>query len=152
MLVLHPCQQAASHLPCTRPPDRLLPGKPRDSLRGSRRGSHYHATGARHADERLGLWNRHGLKRKSFISGNNEPYHELTKPSGNTFSGKMYCTNYGQIPTLRVYVIARFICIRWPYNCGASGLSLLLISLSLSLSLSLISLSSLSVTLSGPSL
>ena len=26
MLVLHPCQQAASHLPCTRPPDRLSPG------------------------------------------------------------------------------------------------------------------------------
>jgi hypothetical protein len=43
MLVLHPCQQAASHLPCTRPPDRLLPGRPRDSLRGSRRGSHYRA-------------------------------------------------------------------------------------------------------------
>ena len=37
--------------------------------------------------------------------GNNEPDHELTKP-GNTFSGKMYYTNYGQIPTLRVYVIA----------------------------------------------
>jgi hypothetical protein len=43
MLVLHPCQQAASHLPCTRPPDRLWPGRPRDSLRGSRRGSHYRA-------------------------------------------------------------------------------------------------------------
>jgi hypothetical protein len=41
MLVLHPCQQAASHLPCTSPPDRLLPGSPRDSFRGARRGSHY---------------------------------------------------------------------------------------------------------------
>ena len=40
-LVLHPCQQAASHLPCTRPPDRLLPGRPRDSFSGARRGSHY---------------------------------------------------------------------------------------------------------------
>jgi len=43
MLVLHPCQQSASHLPCTRPPDRLLPGRPRDSFRGARRGSHYRA-------------------------------------------------------------------------------------------------------------
>jgi hypothetical protein len=42
-LVLHPCQQAASHLPCTRPPDRLLPGRPRASFRGARRGSHYRA-------------------------------------------------------------------------------------------------------------
>ena len=40
---LHPCQQAASHLPCTRPPDRLLPDRSRDSLRGLRRGSHYRA-------------------------------------------------------------------------------------------------------------
>ena len=40
---LHPCQQAASHLPCTRPPDRLLLDKPRDSLRSLRRGSHYRA-------------------------------------------------------------------------------------------------------------
>jgi hypothetical protein len=43
LLVLHPCQQAVSHLPCTRPPDRLLPDRPRDSLRGLRRGSHYRA-------------------------------------------------------------------------------------------------------------
>ena len=32
MLVLHPCQQAASHLPCTRPPDRLSPGHRSSSL------------------------------------------------------------------------------------------------------------------------
>jgi hypothetical protein len=25
---LHPCQQAASHLACTRPPDRMLLGRP----------------------------------------------------------------------------------------------------------------------------
>ena len=31
-LVLHPCQQAASHLPCTRPPDRLSPGHRSSSL------------------------------------------------------------------------------------------------------------------------
>ena len=43
LVELHPCQQAASHLPCTRPPDRLLLDKPRDSLRSLRRGSHYRA-------------------------------------------------------------------------------------------------------------
>ena len=43
LVKLHPCQQAASHLPCTRPPDRLLPNRSRDSLRGLRRGSHYRA-------------------------------------------------------------------------------------------------------------
>ena len=43
LVELHPCQQAASHLPCTRPPDRLLPNRSRDSLRGLRRGSHYRA-------------------------------------------------------------------------------------------------------------
>ena len=41
MLVLHPCQQAAFNLPCTRPPDRLLPGRTSNSFRGSRRDSHY---------------------------------------------------------------------------------------------------------------
>ena len=43
LVELHPCQQAASHLPCTRPPDRLLPDRSRNSLRGSRRGSNYRA-------------------------------------------------------------------------------------------------------------
>ena len=43
LVELHPCQQAASHLPCTRPPDRLLPNRSRNSLRGSRRGSNYRA-------------------------------------------------------------------------------------------------------------
>ena len=43
LVELHPCQQAASHLPCTRPPDRLLPNRSRNSLRGSCRGSNYRA-------------------------------------------------------------------------------------------------------------
>jgi hypothetical protein len=46
------------------------------------------------------------VKERCFILGINEPYHELTKPSGNTFSGEIYCTNTGQILTLRVYVVA----------------------------------------------
>ncbi len=55
MLVLHPCQQEASHLPCTRPPDRLLPGRPRDSFRGGRRGSHYLAAQRAYALTRSGF-------------------------------------------------------------------------------------------------
>ena len=30
LVELHPCQQAASHLPCTRPPDRMLLADPSD--------------------------------------------------------------------------------------------------------------------------
>jgi hypothetical protein len=55
MLVLHPCQQSASHLPCTRPPGRLLPGRPRDSFRGARRGSHYCAAQRAFVTTRSGL-------------------------------------------------------------------------------------------------
>jgi len=54
-LVLHPCQQAASHLPCTRPPDSLFPGRPRASFRGARRGSHYRAAQRAFVTTRSGL-------------------------------------------------------------------------------------------------
>jgi hypothetical protein len=61
LLVLHPCQQAASHLPCTRPPDRLLPDRPRDSLRDLRRGSHYRAA------QRVFVTTRAGFDRDTCI-------------------------------------------------------------------------------------
>jgi hypothetical protein len=35
-LVLHPCQQAAAHLACTRPPDCLLTRRPRSMPRWSK--------------------------------------------------------------------------------------------------------------------
>ena len=38
--------------------------------------------------------------------GNQRTLSRTDKTSGNTFSGKIYCTNTGQILTLRVYVVA----------------------------------------------